>query len=81
MNRVFVNRGKCDGESAQDPALLDRSKGGDQAIRLVSTGWLNPLLGVHPRPINVVVFDVPQGSVVLERVSRLDAFSAYPYRS
>ena len=44
-----------------------------------------PLLGIHLRPLNLVVF---QGSyllleavrrLILRRVSRLDAFSGYPF--
>ena len=33
----------------------------DQADRAISTGKLNPLLGLHTRPINVVVFHGSQG--------------------
>jgi hypothetical protein len=36
--------------------------GGGQADRLVSTGWLSASRRLHLRPIDVVVFDVPQGS-------------------
>jgi hypothetical protein len=51
------------------------------SLSAVSTGWLNALRRLHLRPIDVVVFDVPQGSFVLGQASRLDAFSAYPNRS
>ena len=52
----------------------------------ISTGKLNTLLRLHIRPINLVVF---QGTfellllrnLILERASRLDAFSVYPFRS
>jgi len=33
----------------------------DQADRAISTGKLNPLLGLHTRPINVVVFHGSRG--------------------
>ena len=53
--------------------------------RPISTGLLSTLLHVHIRPINVVVYHGPYlvdpvGSLILERVSRLDAFSVYPFR-
>ena len=53
--------------------------------RPISTGLLNTLLCVHIRPINVVVYHGPYlvdpvRSLILELVSRLDAFSAYPFR-
>jgi len=34
----------------------------------------------HTRPINVVVFHGSQGTLVFRLVSRLDAFSGYPFR-
>jgi hypothetical protein len=82
---MFVERGERRSVttapgSAPTSRRIHRREGG-QACRRVSTGRLNALPHLHLRPINVVVFDVPRGSVVLERVSRLDAFSAYPYRS
>ena len=52
-----------------------------QADRLFSTGPLSTLPCLHARPINVVVFDEPRGSLILRLASRLDAFSAYPYRT
>ena len=53
--------------------------------RPISTGRLNTLPCLHLRPINVVVFHGPYlvdpvGNLILERASRLDAFSAYPFR-
>ncbi len=33
----------------------------------------------HTRPINVVVFHGSQGNIVFKVVSRLDAFSGYPF--
>jgi hypothetical protein len=51
----------------------------------VSTGKLRPLLTLHIRPIDPVVFREPMyrstGNVILRRVSRLYAFSVYPGRT
>src|SRR5215213_1879142 len=52
----------------------------------ISTAQLNALLRVHLRPIQRVVcprsYPVnPVGSLILRPASRLDAFSAYPFRS
>ena len=50
----------------------------------VSTGQLSPLLGVHLRPIDPVVFRGPspaEGDLSTRGASRLDAFSAYPGRT
>ena len=52
----------------------------DQADRAISTGKLHTLLRFHTRPINVVVFRDSQGILVFRSVSRLDAFSGYPFR-
>ena len=57
----------------------------DPSPRPISTGQLNTLLCVHFRPINVVVYHgpyqvYPVGALILERASRLDAFSGYPSR-
>ncbi len=51
----------------------------------VSTGKLSALLRLHIRPINLVVFQgaseaKPLRNLILERASRLDAFSVYPFR-
>ena len=51
----------------------------DQADRIISTGKLHTLLCFHTRPINVVVYDDSQGKLVSRWVSRLDAFSGYPF--
>jgi len=53
--------------------------------RPISTGRLNTLPCVHLRPINLVVYQGPYpldavGDLISERVSRLDAFSAYLFR-
>ena len=48
---------------------------------MISTARLH----VSPRfdlpPIDVVVFNDPQGNLILWLASRLDAFSAYPYQT
>ena len=52
----------------------------DQVDRAISTGKLHALPHFHTRPINVVVFHDSQGILVFRSVSRLDAFSGYPFR-
>ena len=59
-----------------------------QAERPISTGQLHALLRFHPPPIKVVVFDWPSyaavaalGDLILGRVSCLDAFSNYLFRT
>src|SRR5262245_52460860 len=51
----------------------------------VSTGRLRRLPAVHLRPIDLVVCEEPvalrPGDLILEGVSRLDAFSVYPFRT
>jgi hypothetical protein len=51
----------------------------------VSTGKLKTLLFLHVQPINQVVFlgafDKCLRILILERASRLDAFSVYLFRS
>ena len=54
--------------------------------RTISTGQLHALLHLHFRPINPVIYWGPYqvnpvGVLILERASRLDAFSGYPYRT
>ena len=54
--------------------------------RTISTGQLHALLHLHFRPINPVIYWGPYQvnpvrALILERVSRLDAFSGYPYRT
>ena len=53
--------------------------------RPISTGRLNTSPCVHLRPINLVVYQGPYpvnpvGDLILRQASRLDAFSAYPFR-
>jgi hypothetical protein len=68
------------------------SENNGQDARLISTGKLNTSLCVHTRPIKVVVFNLPlvpnpalrraeKGNLILEEAWRLDAFSAYPFRT
>ncbi len=47
----------------------------------ISTARLNTLPCLHLPPINVVVYDGPKRNLISGRVSRLDAFSAYPFRT
>ena len=54
--------------------------------RLISTGQLNLLLGLHFRPINPIVSREPYpikwvGYLISKQASRLDAFSGYPFRT
>ncbi len=51
-----------------------------QVDRVISTGKLHALPHFHTRPINVVVYHDSQGILVFRSVSRLDAFSGYPFR-
>ncbi len=53
--------------------------------RPISTGRLNTSRCVHLRPINLVVYQGPYpvnpvGDLISRTASRLDAFSAYPFR-
>ena len=51
----------------------------------VSTGQLKQLPALHTRPIDLVVFQEPSslrtGDLFLKGVSRLYAFSVYPFRT
>ena len=54
--------------------------------RPISTGRLHASPRFHLRPINPVIFWGPYqvnpvGILILERASRLDAFSGYPFRT
>jgi hypothetical protein len=62
------------------PSAMGMSNANNQADRAISTGKLHTLLRFHTRPINVVVFHGSQGILVFRSVSRLDAFSGYPFR-
>ena len=53
----------------------------NQADRAISTGKLHMSPCFHTRPINVVVFHDSQGLLVSWSVSRLDAFSGYPFHT
>ena len=61
-------------------ALMIMSNENDEVYRAISNGKLHTLLRFHTRPINVVVFHGSQGTLVFRLVSRLDAFSGYPFR-
>ncbi len=51
--------------------------------RPISIGQLHALLHFHPQPIYLVVFKGSYilGNLILRGASRLDAFSAYPFRT
>ena len=53
----------------------------NQAYRTISTGQLHVLPRFHLQPINVVVYHDPQGEFILGGAWRLDAFSAYLFRT
>ena len=63
------------------------TRGGEwTSPRPISTGRLHVLPRLHLRPINPVIFWGPYqvnpvGILILERASRLDAFSGYPFRT
>ena len=69
--------------------MVFQTFGYGQASRPISTGKLNPLLDLHLRPINLVVYKEPlvqpvsrlKGYLILRWASRLDAFSGYPFRT
>ena len=58
---------------------MGMGNGNDQVDRVISTGQLHALPRFHIRPINVVVYHDSQGPLVSRLVSRLDAFSGYPF--
>ena len=49
--------------------------------RVIRTARLHGLPHFYLRPIDVVVYHGPWGDLVLRLVSRLDAFSGYPFRT
>jgi hypothetical protein len=52
-----------------------------ERYRAIRTARLRGLPLLHLRPINVVVFHGPRRDLVSRSVSRLDAFSGYPFRT
>ena len=52
-----------------------------ERVRAISTARLRTLPPVHLQPIDVVVFDGPDGDLILRGASCLDAFSTYPDRT
>ena len=59
---------------------------GSSSPRSISIAQLNTLLHLHPRPINLVVYERPysfemMGYLILRCTSRLDAFSVYYIRT
>ena len=70
--------------------LCAEAHGAEQRINAVkrsavSTGQLKQLPALHTRPIDLVVFQEPSslrtGDLFLKGVSRLYAFSVYPFRT
>jgi hypothetical protein len=55
--------------------------GGGRSDRAIRTARLRSLPILHLRPIDVVVFHGPRRGLVSRLVSRLDAFSGYPFRT
>ena len=54
---------------------------GEEFDRAIRTARLRRLPDFHLRPIDVMVYHGPWGDLVLRLVSRLDAFSGYPFRT
>ena len=50
-----------------------------ESLRVISTARLSMSPCLHLPPIDVVVFNDPQGDLILWLASCLDAFSTYPY--
>ena len=76
------------GLNATEPAGASRlfAKLVTASLWAISIGWLSALPRVHRRPIEVVVFHPPslpcgRGNLVFGEAWRLDAFSAYPFRT
>ena len=64
-----------------DYCLSARDNARQESIRVISTARLSVSPRLHLPPIDVVVFNDPQGDLILWLASRLDAFSAYPYQT
>jgi hypothetical protein len=52
-----------------------------ECFRAISSAPLRTSPSLHVHPIHVVVFDGPEGRLISGAVSRLYAFSAYPFRT
>ena len=63
------------------PARDGLGAGAGEFDRAIRTAWLHVLPRFHLRPIDVVVFHGSRRDLVLRWVSRLDAFSGYPFRT
>src|SRR5262245_24360306 len=77
--RALVNRRSSAAERTRTPRRRIPSP------RPISTGRLNTSPCVHLRPIYLVVYQGPYpvnpvGDLISRKASRLDAFSAYPFR-
>src|SRR5690606_17611420 len=82
-----ARRGKIRQATEDDIRCLARYESEKRSSpRPISTGQLNTLPRLHFQPINPVVFrgsysHEGMGKLILELASRLDAFSAYPFRT
>src|SRR4051794_12048984 len=78
---------RADSPSGRCAWLAHRTEKRINAVKrlAVSTGQLRRLPALHTRPINLVVFQEPTprraGNLILKGVSRLYAFSVYPFRT
>ena len=74
-------------QSGRIESTLAKTEYVGQASRLISIARLNLLPDLHLRPIYLVIYKEPSGGfnptgyLVLEGAWRLDAFSAYPFRT
>ena len=80
FNLIKGNKGVCFFKTTQRIIIYRLSP------RSISTGQLKMLPSLHFRPINQVIFlgsyfQSGMGDLILEKASRLDAFSAYPFRT
>ena len=65
----------------RSPCGSGRGGGGLRIARAIRTARLSVLPRLHLRPIDVLVLHGPRRGPVLRLVSRLDAFSGYPFRT
>ena len=80
--------GKCTWKTEQSQKRYSnlRTAKSSSSPRSISIVQLNTLLCLHPRPINLVVYEWPysfemMGYLILRCTSRLDAFSVYYIRT
>ncbi len=78
--RGLVLRAAGGGSLAGD-TLAGAMLGDPELYRAIRTARLKGLPLLYLRPIDVVVFHGPRRDLVSRLVSRLDAFSGYPFRT